>query len=67
MYRDYVCTIAMDANNGQFVGAIAGIDHGSTLSGKNADELRTAMHHAVDAHLNVDVAFEEDGETDRAN
>jgi hypothetical protein len=59
MYRDYVCTIAMDANSGQFVGSIAGIDNGPTLSGENADELRTAIHHAVDTHLNVDVASED--------
>jgi hypothetical protein len=59
MYRDYVCTIAMDANSGLFVGGIAGIDHVPTLSGENADELRTAIHHAVDTHLNVDVASEE--------
>lgn len=60
MYRDHVCTIAMDANSGLFVGGIAGIDHGPTLSGENADELRIAIHHAVDAHLNV-------GEIDKAN
>lgn len=60
MYRDHVCTIAMDANSGLFVGGIAGIDHGPTLSAANADELRIAIHDAVDAYLIA-------GGADRAN
>ena len=67
MYRDYVCTIAVDANSGLFVGGIAGIDHGPTLSGENAEELRRAIHQAVDVHLDVDIAPDEHGKTDRAN
>lgn len=50
----------MDANSGLFVGGIAGIDHGPTLSAANADELRIAIHDAVDAYLIA-------GEADRAN
>ena len=59
MYRDYVCTIVTDANSGLFVGGIAGIDHSPPLSSENEDELRTAIHHAVDTHLNVDVVSED--------
>ncbi|UXN66135.1 hypothetical protein N8E89_23290 (plasmid) [Phyllobacterium sp. A18/5-2] len=61
MYRDYVCTLAKDAESGLFVGGIAGIDHGPTLSGENADALRTAIHHVVDTHLNLDTTPQEDG------
>lgn len=59
MYCDCVCIIAVDANRGLFVGGVAGINLGPTLSRETADKLRTAIHHAVDTHLNVDVASEE--------
>ncbi|ATU95208.1 hypothetical protein [Phyllobacterium zundukense] len=61
MYRDYVCTLAKDAESGLFIGGVAGIDHGPTLSDENADALRTAIHHVVDTHLDVDAAPQEDG------
>lgn len=53
MYRDYVCTIARDAETGLFIGGIAGVDDGLTVSGENADELRMAVHQAIDALLDV--------------
>ena len=53
-YRDHTCSVGVDVANGRFIGNIGNIDGGCFVVANHLDELLTAFHHKVDAHMGGD-------------
>ena len=52
-YRDHICSVGVDVASGRFVGRINNIEGEAFLVANHLDELLTAFHNKVDAHLSL--------------
>lgn len=50
-YLDHICSVHVDVANGQFIGRISTIEGGFSFFASNLDELLTAFHRTIDAHM----------------